>query len=171
MVSELSFQVKKVGRFKETRRTDGISTSDIIMRIVKDYNQYVLRNLDRGYSRKELGVSYVKACLLLFLELIGWYCTEICFCVDFFMHYFLIVFWFCAMINRKSDWGWTWGWRNYKRKWRNSKKKLEKRSVLSYAWTLMCFTSFPFSVLFASYAKTLLCFTNFFFSVLFTSDA
>jgi len=52
--------VKKIGKFKETQRTDGISTSDIIMRIVKDYNQYVMRNLDRGYSRKELGVSYVK---------------------------------------------------------------------------------------------------------------
>ncbi|KAM7259145.1 hypothetical protein ACFE04_014886 [Oxalis oulophora] len=52
--------VKSVGKFKETQRTDGISTSDIIMRIVKDYNQYVMRNLDRGYTRKDLGVSYVK---------------------------------------------------------------------------------------------------------------
>ncbi|CAN6813740.1 unnamed protein product [Brassica oleracea] len=52
--------VKKVGRFKETMRTEGISTSDIIMRIVKDYNQYVMRNLDRGYSREDLGVSFEK---------------------------------------------------------------------------------------------------------------
>ncbi|OEL15754.1 Choline-phosphate cytidylyltransferase 1 [Dichanthelium oligosanthes] len=52
--------VKKIGKFKETQRTDGISTSDIIMRIVKDYNEYVMRNLARGYTRKDLGVSYEK---------------------------------------------------------------------------------------------------------------
>jgi hypothetical protein len=57
-----AYQVKKIGKFKETKRTEGISTSDIIMRIVKDYNEYVMRNLARGYTRKDLGVSYVKAC-------------------------------------------------------------------------------------------------------------
>jgi hypothetical protein len=53
-------QVKAAGKFKETKRTDGVSTSDLIMRIVKDYNEYVMRNLARGYTRKDLGVSYVK---------------------------------------------------------------------------------------------------------------
>jgi len=52
--------VKSVGKFKETRRTNGISTSDVIMRMLKGYNEYVMRNLDRGYTRKDLGVSYVK---------------------------------------------------------------------------------------------------------------
>lgn len=61
-VYSLLTQVKAAGKFKETKRTDGISTSDVIMRIIKDYNQYVIRNLDRGYSRTELGVSYVKVC-------------------------------------------------------------------------------------------------------------
>lgn len=37
-----------------------MSTSDLILRILKDYNEYVLRNLSRGYSRKDLGISALK---------------------------------------------------------------------------------------------------------------
>lgn len=101
MLSEPLLQVKKVGRFKETKRTDGISTSDIIMRIVKDYNQYVMRNLDRGYTRKELGVSYVKAWFYLYIfDFITFVSLFIGFYVDFVVDFFpmreLIGFWFCS---------------------------------------------------------------------------
>lgn len=52
--------IKKEGKFLVTQRTEGLSTTGIITKIVRDYDQYIQRQFKRGASRQELNVSWLK---------------------------------------------------------------------------------------------------------------
>jgi choline-phosphate cytidylyltransferase len=52
--------VKEAGKFLVTQRTEGVSTTGIITKIVRDYEKYIARQFKRGTSRQELNVSWLK---------------------------------------------------------------------------------------------------------------
>ena len=51
---------KKANRFLATKRTEGISTTDIINRVLVDYDRYIERNVKKGLKPKELNISNEK---------------------------------------------------------------------------------------------------------------
>jgi len=52
--------LKEQNLFRVIKRTEGISTSDIIMKIVRDYDTYVRRNLKRGFTATDMNVGLLK---------------------------------------------------------------------------------------------------------------
>ena len=42
---------KRLGKFKATQRTEGISTTDVVGKILKNKEKYYFRNIERGASR------------------------------------------------------------------------------------------------------------------------
>ena len=52
--------IKESGRFVAIKRNTGVSTSGIVARIVRDYDTYLKRNLDRGYTAKDLNLGFIK---------------------------------------------------------------------------------------------------------------
>ena len=59
--NDVYYDMKKAGMWRTTQRTEGVSTSDVVLRIVKDYDMYVERNLKRDYTPSDLGISHFKA--------------------------------------------------------------------------------------------------------------
>jgi choline-phosphate cytidylyltransferase len=54
--TDIYAEIKKLGKFIPSYRTEGISTSDIITRIICDRDQYIKRNLKKGFSFKEMNI-------------------------------------------------------------------------------------------------------------------
>jgi len=58
---DIYYDIKAAGHFRATQRTEGISTSDVILRIIKDYDMYLGRLMERDYKAKDIGISETKA--------------------------------------------------------------------------------------------------------------
>jgi len=59
-IADMYAPIKEKGRFLPTERTEGVSTTDLIMRIIRDYEFYVKRNIKKGCTAEELNITNEK---------------------------------------------------------------------------------------------------------------
>ena len=52
-------EARDAGVFLAVIRTEDVSTSDYIARVICEYDRFLQRNLARGYSREDLGITYL----------------------------------------------------------------------------------------------------------------
>lgn len=56
--------MKEAGRFIPTLRTEGISTTELLVRILKSREDFYERNLKKGYSRESMNLNYLEYCYI-----------------------------------------------------------------------------------------------------------
>ena len=63
-VDDAYAECKRLGKFKATERTKGISTTDLVAKILRNKEMYYVRNLRRGVPRQKLGMGIWRFCKL-----------------------------------------------------------------------------------------------------------
>ena len=59
-IPDLYGKFKDAGRFLATQRTEGISTTDIIYRILRDYDVYLERSVKKGAKMEDININKYK---------------------------------------------------------------------------------------------------------------
>lgn len=103
--------------FVETQRTEGVSTSDVVCRIIRDYDNYVRRNLQRGYSAKDLNVGFLAVGFDNCTAKINNYSMTLRWCF----------FWFISKFFQSFNIGWVLQARRYQLQ--NQVDQLKQRSL------------------------------------------
>jgi hypothetical protein len=67
-LSDVYKLVKDNGMFLETCRTEGVSTTEIISRVLRDYDGFVKRNLKKGCSPRDLNIKSITKVEKIFLN-------------------------------------------------------------------------------------------------------
>ena len=69
--NDIYLHVKSIGKFKETKRTQGISTTEIIKRILKNYNVFIVKVIKHSVKKGETKLlNYFEKLRDLFIRII-----------------------------------------------------------------------------------------------------